>query len=245
MDQLETLRTRFSFVLMIFLWLNVPVVAFLAWIADRNRLIPSVVMAICLLLVTTLFWVRERTAPVTRIMTGIAGAGMPALMVLVLEDHPWQPDMHMYFFAVLAILSAWCDWRVLLANSALVALHHLFLNIVYPAAVYPGGSDYGRVVLHAVIVVAQFAILVWLTRYVVAAFGSTDIALDHARTAEQRARAAADAAQNAAERETERLAELARLAPRFDRSVRGAGSQFRLRDRAARLDGRLRRFVGA
>lgn len=226
MNQLETLRIRFSFVLMIFLWFNVPVVAFLAWTADSIRIIPSTVMATCLLLITTLFWLRDPTAPVTRLVTGIAGAGMPALMVLVLERHPWQPDMHMYFFAVLAILAAWCDWRVLFANSTLIALHHLFLNVVYPSAVYPGGSDYGRVVLHAVIVVAQFAILVWLTRYVVAAFGATDIALDQARAAEQRARAAADAANRAAERETERLAELARLAPRFDRSVRGAVHNF-------------------
>ncbi len=65
--------------------------------------------------------------------------------------HPWQIDMHMYFFAALACLVAYCDYRPILAGTVAVALHHLVLNFILPAAIYPGGADLGRVVLHAVI----------------------------------------------------------------------------------------------
>jgi methyl-accepting chemotaxis protein len=38
------------------------------------------------------------------------GAGLYAS-----AGHPWQVDLHMYFFACLAVLAGWCDWRVILA----------------------------------------------------------------------------------------------------------------------------------
>jgi methyl-accepting chemotaxis protein len=89
--------------------------------------------------------------------------GMVALIVDQLGGDPWQIDSHMYFFAALAVLAAYCDWRVLLMGAGTVALHHLVLNFVLPAAVFPGGADFGRVVLHAVILILETAVLVWLT----------------------------------------------------------------------------------
>ena len=63
---------------------------------------------------------------------------------------------------LLACLAAYCDYRPIVFAAVAVALHHLTLNFLLPAAVYPGGSDFGRVVLHAVIVVFESAILIWL-----------------------------------------------------------------------------------
>ena len=72
-----------------------------------------------------------------------------------LAGHAWQIDMHMYFFAALACLVAYCDYRPILAGTVAVALHHLVLNFMLPAAIYPGGADFGRVVLHAVILLVE------------------------------------------------------------------------------------------
>jgi hypothetical protein len=44
-----------------------------------------------------------------------------------------------------------------------VALHHLALNFLLPAAIYPGGADLGRVVLHAVILLMEAGVLIWLS----------------------------------------------------------------------------------
>ena len=77
--------------------------------------------------------------------------GGVSVFAFQLAGHPWQIDMHMYFFAALACLVAYCDYRPILVGTAAVALHHLALNFLLPAAIYPGGADLGRVVLHAVI----------------------------------------------------------------------------------------------
>ena len=79
-----------------------------------------------------------------------------------LAGHAWQIDMHMYFFAALACLVAYCDFRPIIAGTVAVALHHLALNFIMPAAIYPGGGDLGRVVLHAVILLIEAGVLIWL-----------------------------------------------------------------------------------
>ena len=61
----------------------------------------------------------------------------------------------MYYFALLACVVAYCDYRPIIAGAVGVALHHLVLNFMLPAAVYPGGVDLGRVVLHAVILMIE------------------------------------------------------------------------------------------
>src|SRR4029077_16147859 len=76
--------------------------------------------------------------------------------------HAWQVDMHMYFFAALACLVAYCDYRPIVAGTVAVALHHRVLNFILPAAAYPGGGDVGRVVLHAVILLIEAGVLIWL-----------------------------------------------------------------------------------
>jgi methyl-accepting chemotaxis protein len=81
----------------------------------------------------------------------------------------YQIDMHMAFFATLAIVAVWCCWLSILVAGATIAVHHLALNFIYPYAVFPDGSDFPRVVLHAVIVVVQVAALAYLTNRAVAA----------------------------------------------------------------------------
>jgi methyl-accepting chemotaxis protein len=68
----------------------------------------------------------------------------------------------MYFFAALACLVSYCDYRPILAGTVAVALHHLVLNFILPAAIYSGGSDLGRVAVHAVILLMEASVLIWL-----------------------------------------------------------------------------------
>ncbi len=83
-------------------------------------------------------------------LSGIAGNG------------DWQVDYHMYFFGVFAMLAAYIDWRVIAVSAALTAGHHLLLDLVVPANVFPEeGID--RVALHALAVVIECSVLFWLT----------------------------------------------------------------------------------
>ncbi len=63
--------------------------------------------------------------------------------------------MHMVFFAYLAISAAWTDEGSILIAAGVIAIHHLVLNFIAPALVFAGGADLPRVILHAVVVIAQ------------------------------------------------------------------------------------------
>ena len=73
-----------------------------------------------------------------------------SLMVAALPANAWQVDMHMYYFAVLALVGFYCDAVAVVAAAGLVAVHHVSLNYLLPMVIYPGGGDFGRVIFHAV-----------------------------------------------------------------------------------------------
>ncbi|MCC6007422.1 MAG: methyl-accepting chemotaxis protein, partial [Rhodobacteraceae bacterium] len=152
-----------------------------------------------------------------------------AVLVWQLDGHAWQVDAHMYFFAAFACVAVFCEWRALVAYAAVVALHHLGLNLLLPAALFPGGADLGRVLLHAAVVVVQAVALIWLAAVLTRAFAAADAALEDARHqgAEAARLASAPAARDAEEtaRQTQEAAVQARvvrdLGAGLDRLARG------------------------
>ena len=144
------------------------------------------------------------------------------MLVYQLSGHPWQIDMHMYFFAALACLVAYCDYRPIVAGTVAVALHHLALNFLLPAAIYPGGADLGRVVLHAVILLIEAGVLVWLAHKLSQLFETTA-----QKTAEAEAASAAEARANIERIEADHHAKQERdaarreLAAGFERKIGG------------------------
>jgi methyl-accepting chemotaxis protein len=87
---------------------------------------------------------------------------MPGLLLAELDGHSWQPDAHMHFFAVLAVCAALLDVHVIVAAATTVAVHHLLLNFLVPALVFPGGQQLLRVGFHAVILIFEAVALAWL-----------------------------------------------------------------------------------
>ena len=146
--------------------------------------------------------------------------GDVSVLVYQMSGHPWQIDMHMYFFAMLACLAAYCDYRPILFAAVAVALHHLTLNFLLPAAVYPGGSDFGRVVLHAMVVVFESAILIWLPYKLSMMFElmAEKTAEAEAAKAEQQ-KASADLIESNRKAKQDRDAARRELATRFEQSV--------------------------
>ncbi|MCG2842113.1 response regulator [Sandaracinobacter sp. RS1-74] len=169
-DELERVRERFGRFLLLLFWAHVPLLALVAhWV---GRPVGGVALAgVALAGAYHLVWWRHGTAPVTRHVSAVALMGEPALLVFLLSGRAWQMDMHMYFFATLALTIAWCDRRPVLLAAAAVALHHLLLDYFLPEAVFPGGGDPARVLLHAAIVAFQTAVLVWLSDRLVESFG--------------------------------------------------------------------------
>jgi methyl-accepting chemotaxis protein len=132
----------------------------------------------------------------TRAAAGMTLMAQVSLLVAAMSGSPWQVDAHMYYFAILALVGFYCDAFAVLAAAGLVAVHHLSLNFLLPDALYPGGGDFIRVLLHAVVVVIESVGLVFMGEVIRRAFVASDAALDRAAEA----RAAAEAATQEAER---------------------------------------------
>ena len=162
MTELDRLRHHFGQFLVVLTWAHVPFVAFVAWWLGHG-IMPPTLVALMLAVALQASWLLRGPAPVTRYVSAVALMGQPALLVFLFAGHPWQMDMHMYFFATLALVIGWCDWRPVVVAAITVAAHHLMLNFVFPYAVFPLGADLPRVYLHASIVAFQTIVLVWLS----------------------------------------------------------------------------------
>ncbi|MDR3506476.1 MAG: methyl-accepting chemotaxis protein, partial [Caulobacteraceae bacterium] len=170
-------------------WLHVPLCAALAGLTGKNGLVFGA-MAATLAGVATLTLLSSANRIPGRITLGVAVMGEISLLVAALAGAPMQVDMHMYYFAMLALLTIFCDWRVIVAAAATVAVHHLSLNFLLPQMIYPGGANFGRVLLHAVILIVEAATLVWVTQNLNAMFAVMTKSADEAA----RSQAAAEAA---------------------------------------------------
>jgi len=159
----------------------------------------------------TVAWRLNEHGPTARLTVAVALMAQVSLLVASQSGHAWQIDMHMAYFAALALLVIYCDWRVILAGAAVVAAHHLTLSFILPAAVFPGGGSLGRVLVHAVILIAEAATLMWVSKSIVGMFATSDEAVRRAeeslRLAEQ-ATASADQARAAEARASEERAAL-------------------------------------
>ena len=216
---LDALRETASKALISLLWLHVPIAAVIGMARGTDWLMPTILM-IAFAAAATLSWRSVGNGLSTHLVIAVALMGGVSVFTFQLSGHAWQVDSHMYFFAALASLAAYCDYRPIIAGTIAVALHHLALNFILPAAVYPGGADFGRVVLHAVILLIEAGVLIWLARKLSQLFETTT-----QKTAEAEAANAAEARANANRAEAdlkakqERDAAMRELAAGFERKV--------------------------
>ncbi|MFC4169843.1 hypothetical protein ACFOY6_21105, partial [Pseudoroseomonas aestuarii] len=85
-----------------------------------------------------------------------------SLLVWRVEDG-WRIDLHMAYFAALALVAGFCDARPVALATLFVALHHLGLGLLLPLAIFPEASlALPRVGLHAAILLAEALPLIWL-----------------------------------------------------------------------------------
>jgi methyl-accepting chemotaxis protein len=160
-DELTTLRELTSKVLLAMVWIHVPIAAAVGLMRGADWIMPTV-LAISMALAATASWRASGSGLSTRLIFAVALMGQVSVFTFELSGHAWQADMHMYFFSVLACLVTYCDPRPIIFGAAAVALHHLVLNFIFPAAVYPGGTDLGRAIFHALILAIEAGVLSWL-----------------------------------------------------------------------------------
>lgn len=196
-DELANLRETASRILLTVLCLHVPIAVIVGMTLGAAWLVPAAFMA-AMALAAGVSWQTAGNGPSTQMIFAVALMAGVSMLVFQFAGHAWQVDMHMYFFAALACLVAYCDYRPIVAGTVAVALHHLTLNFLLPAAIYPGGADLGRVVLHAVILLIEAGILIWLAHTLSQLFETAA-----QKQAEAEAASAAEARANADRNEAE------------------------------------------
>ncbi len=187
MKRLDEIRRMASVFVVALMWVDVAFILAKAWFAAEAS---AAVLAVGSLLIAgtaTALWAVDRVGQTTRFVSGASHAALVALLVYAFTGSSLQIDMHMYFFASLAVLAMWVDWRPIFAFTAVTAVHHLVLYVAMPAAVFPGESEFSRVLLHAVILLLEAGMLFMITRIVARALNESETALADSLAARQQA----------------------------------------------------------
>jgi methyl-accepting chemotaxis protein len=119
-------------------------------------------LAVCLTVPLVYFAMQGESGPAARMAAGVIFPLYAALALALAAGTSWQLDMHMLFFAFLAMLAILADWRVILVAAGVTAAHHLTLNFAASQLVFDSGPDILRVLFHALVVVIETAALVVL-----------------------------------------------------------------------------------
>ncbi|TCS06810.1 methyl-accepting chemotaxis protein [Rhizobium sp. BK418] len=235
MTAIARIRQRISIIIISLLWLNYLLILSRLAIAGSGFDWTAAFAPLVVVLAATACWLKSRYGSMTRFLTSIAHAMTVAALVYAFAGSPLQIDMHMYFFANLAICAAWLDWRAVAAYTAFVAVHHLLLYVLLPWAVFPGSSDLTRVALHAVVLLLEAGVLFFLSRTLISAMRSAENATNEAYAAKIRADEMAEQAKRA---DLQMAAERERLAAEAEEAA-----QIRLEQATAALAGGLRRLA--
>lgn len=230
-EALLTIRRPGARLLVAILWLNVPALYFVGLLSGaQTGMLAAGIGAMLNVMPTLLVFRANRIDAGTRVALAVTAVSFPALFVFLLKGHPWQMDLHMYFFSALAALTVLCDKKPIIVGAVVVALHHLILNFIAPSLVFAGTGDLPRVFLHALIVVMQTAVLLWMTDRLAALIvdKANEAAVSHKlRTEADTARSQAEAALQALE-EAQQLAERRRNAEEVAREAHEGAERRRL-----------------
>ena len=146
MTDLERHRELTHRIFIALLWLHVPLNVVVCLLTGRPWLMLGSATCVVAALATAT-WRLSSSPLAARVTNAVALMVVISLLLAGMSGSPWQLDVHMYYFAGLALVAIYCDSYAIIAAAAVVAVHHLLLNFVLPLAIYPGGGDFGRVAL--------------------------------------------------------------------------------------------------
>ncbi|HWV52058.1 methyl-accepting chemotaxis protein [Pseudorhodoplanes sp.] len=173
-NSLASLQRTVAIALTALALVHVPVLVSLAWLRGHG-VVGVGAVSLGLAFAPALLLMLGRPVMSVAAALTVALIAQSSLLVYLMEGHAWQIETHFYYFAVLAMLSGFCDLRILLFAAGLIAVQHLGFNHLFPSALYPGGTDYGRVSLHAFVVVVETVMLAGITWTIRTAFQQAQV----------------------------------------------------------------------
>jgi len=220
MNSLDLLRLKAQTALTLFICASAVLYPVIAFFAAPDRLIPGTALLVVVAIASAISWKTDPNSRISRSTTAAASVALPATLVYAMSGSGWQIDMHMVFFACLAAVASLIDWRAILAASVVIAIHHLALNFILPWAVFPEGANFFRVVFHAVVVVGQAGVLVWLTHQMSRALIQAEESKQQAQEAALQAAESAQSTQLIKDDVSVNNERIAELASGFEQALR-------------------------
>ncbi|MAT33940.1 MAG: chemotaxis protein [Ponticaulis sp.] len=228
--EIDAVRRPIAKVLIVLAWLTALFVAVQVFSASGGAALPVAAMALTLAAVPTVAFIIPKLYPVMPVSMAVSVAGILALLVY---NYRWdgqgiayQIDMHMTFFAGLAVIAGLLNWRALIAYTLAVAFHHLGASFLVPTMAFPDGAPLVRVLLHGFVLSLECGALILLTHKITSLLAATRTALVTADTqrqtaveAEERANEQTHRAEALAAAERKRYEEMQTVASNFEKDV--------------------------
>jgi methyl-accepting chemotaxis protein len=146
MTNLDTFQRAVARALAVLAVLHVPILASICWLLDRDVLANGMA-ALTLAAVPIAFMLTGRSVTAIASALTVALVGQTSLLIYAFSGHPWQVEMHFYYFAVLAQLSQLGEKSQQYQRGHSESLHYTALagaRAALPGAVMRGGGCGGR-----------------------------------------------------------------------------------------------------
>jgi methyl-accepting chemotaxis protein len=215
---LHGLRRSVAQILIVVAIVHAPLLAIVAALRGSD-VTATAVGAIVLAAIPALLYRLGRPIVVISLALAIALVGQTSMLVYLMKGHPWQVEMHFYYFAVLAMLAGFCGWRALCLGALLIALEHFVFNFILPEAIYGGGSDLQRMLVHAWVVIVETTVLIAIGSIIRNAFSTVEKMRADAQTMAGDLEQVADARETLLHETTDRANSARALLDRFEREM--------------------------
>ena len=185
--KIDAVRRPVAKGILVLTWLTAAVVSAIAMFNGHGHATFVTMVSIGLATLPTVAFFSKPLYGAMPISTGVSVAGILALLVYNFqwngEGIAYQIDMHMTFFAGLAILTGLMDWRALVAYTLAVAAHHLGASLFVPTLAFPDGAPLVRVLLHGGILIVECGALIFLSTKITSLLSAVRGALETAESA--------------------------------------------------------------
>jgi hypothetical protein len=172
---LDYLRVRATELYAVLAWLHVPIVAGIALVTNHAWVAPAAMLAAVALVAT---------ASARYMKDGIA---LRSIMALALTAGPiafgwtgfghWTLDTSLYFYAVIAMLVGYVDWRPIIIAASAATFSAILLSLAASDTVFPA-EGMERFVIQAICLVAECFVLINVVGILQHLFSNADSFMD-------------------------------------------------------------------
>jgi methyl-accepting chemotaxis protein len=142
---------------------HVPVIVIVALVVGQLSLATA---AIGSLVIAGGSWLAFRASAGQRSFRVVAAAGLMAMSGMLIAASGGEIAVHFHVFVVLSFLVIYYDALPIVIAAAVIAVHHLAGNYLFPAYVFDAGASLAAVVKHAAFVVLETAVTVYVAERV-------------------------------------------------------------------------------